>query len=64
MIEYPILEEYAIPALEEFPAEDEDDSDQDDVNEDADSSETELKEKKEQIKHQGRKKCLQCNSSR
>ena len=53
MIDYPILEEYGIPTLEEFPAEDEDD-----VNEDADSSETEQKAKKGQIKHQGWKMCL------
>jgi len=50
LIDYPILEEYGIPSVEEFPAEDED---EDDVNEDADSSETEQKAKKEQIKHQG-----------
>lgn len=59
MIDYPILEEYGIPTLEEFPAEDEDDDDnEDDVNEYADSSETEQKAKKGQIKHQGWKKCL------
>jgi len=52
-IDYPIIEEYGIPSVEEFPAEDEDEDDEDDVNEDADSSETEQKAKKEQIKHQG-----------
>lgn len=53
LIDYPILEEYGIPTVEEFPAEDEDDDDEDEVNEDAHSSETEQKAKKGQIKHQG-----------
>jgi len=53
LIDYPILEEYGIPTVEEFPAEDEDEDDEDDVNQDAESNETEQKAKKEQIKHQG-----------
>lgn len=53
-IDYPVLEEYGIPTVEEFPAEVVDDVDDDeDVNEEADSSETEQKAKKGQIKHQG-----------
>lgn len=53
-IDYPALEEYGIPTVEEFPAEVVDDVDDDeDVNEEADSSETEQKAKKGQIKHQG-----------
>lgn len=58
LIDYPILEEYGIPTLEEFPAEDDDDDEENDVNEGADSSETEQKAKKGQIKNQGWKKCL------
>lgn len=56
LIDYPILEEYGIPTVEEFPREDDDDDDEDEVNEDADSSETEQKAKKGQIKHQGYRK--------
>ena len=56
LIDYPIVEEYGIPTVEEFRAGDEDDGDEDDVNEDADSSGIEQKAKKEQIKHQGWRK--------
>lgn len=53
-IDYPILEEYGVPTVEEFPDEgpEEDDGD-DDQNEENDSTETEQKDKKEEIKHKG-----------
>ena len=58
-IDYPILEEYGVPTVEEFPAEDIDDDDDDDVNdEETDPSETEQKVKKGVIKHPGQENIL------
>ena len=56
-IDYPIIEEYGIPTVEEYPTEDNDDDDDDDdddvTGEEDDASETEQKTKKGEIKHQG-----------
>ena len=54
LIDYPMLEEYGVPTLEEVPDEGPEDDD-DDENEN-DSTETEHKDKKEVIKHTGKKK--------
>ena len=57
-IDYPMLEEYGVPTVEEVPDEGPgDDIDDEDEN---DPTETEHKDKKELIKHTGRRKnCIQ-----
>ena len=56
LIDYPMLEEYGVPTVEEVP--DEGPKDDDDDEDENDSNETEHKDKKEVIKHTGRRKKL------
>ena len=57
-IDYPMLEEYGVPTVEEFPDEDPEEDGEGDQQEESDSTETEDKDKKEVIKHTGKRgKC-------
>ena len=51
-----MLEEYGVPTVEEFPEEDPDENDENDEDEENDSTETLHKDKKDNIKHKGRRK--------
>lgn len=54
-IDYPVLEEYGFPTVEEFPGEDMDDDD--DVDEEDDPDETDQKAMKRDKNYQGRRPC-------
>ena len=56
-ITYPMLEEYGVPTVEEFPEEDPDDDDEDDEKEE-DSMETEHKDKKNGVTYAGGSVCF------
>lgn len=55
-IDYPILEEYGVPTVEEFSEEDPDEDDEDDENDENDSTETDHQDKKDNIKHPGKRR--------
>lgn len=55
-ITYPLLEEYDIPTMEEFPEEDPDEDDEDFEKEEKDSLDSEHKHKKNGVTHAGGRK--------
>lgn len=54
-IDYPVLEDYGVPTVEEIPDESPEEDDEGDEQDESDSTETEDKDKKEVIKHTGKR---------